>query len=68
MAAIEPTERFEDWERVHHGLSSLSMTHREVLTLHFLEGFRLDQMAEILGIPEGTVKSRLFHARRSSAP
>ena len=35
------------------------------MTLHFLEDFRLDQMAEILGIPEGTVKSRLFHARRA---
>ena len=65
VAADEPTDPFEDCEQVHHGLSRISMAHREVLTLHFLEDFRLDQMAEILGIPEGTVKSRLFHARRA---
>ena len=65
LAAVEPTDRFEDCEQVHHGLSRVSMAHREVLTLHFLEEFRLDEMAEILGIPEGTVKSRLFHARRA---
>jgi RNA polymerase sigma-70 factor (ECF subfamily) len=58
-------DHHDDCELVHLGLSRISLPHREVLTLHFLENFRLDQMAEILGIPEGTVKSRLFHARRA---
>jgi RNA polymerase sigma-70 factor (ECF subfamily) len=55
----------DDAEQVHRALGQVSVAHREVLTLHFLEGFPVDQMAEILGIPEGTVKSRLFHARRA---
>jgi RNA polymerase sigma-70 factor (ECF subfamily) len=34
-----------------------------VLNLYYLEGFGLAEMAEILGIPAGTVKSRLHTAR-----
>ena len=30
----------------------------------FMEGFHYDEIAEELGIPMGTVKSRIFHARR----
>ncbi len=38
---------------------------RAVLLLHFLEDFPLEAIAEITGAPLGTVKSRLFHARRA---
>lgn len=65
VAAGDESGHFENAEQVHRGLSCLSLPHREVLTLHFLEGFSLDQMAEILGVPPGTVKSRLFYARRA---
>jgi RNA polymerase sigma-70 factor (ECF subfamily) len=65
VAAAEVANHWDDWEQVHLGLSRISVSHREVLTLHFLEEFRVDQMAEILDIPEGTVKSRLFHAKRA---
>lgn len=33
-----------------------------LLSLRYLEDFELGELAEILGIPEGTVKSRLHHA------
>ena len=36
---------------------------REVLTLCYLEETSVTEAAQILGLPEGTVKSRLFHAR-----
>jgi RNA polymerase sigma factor (sigma-70 family) len=48
---------------VRKGLSSLSEDHRSVLVLHDLEELPQKQVAEILAIPVGTVKSRLFHAR-----
>ena len=48
---------------VRKGLSSLSEDHRSVLVLHDLEELPQKEVAEILDIPIGTVKSRLFHAR-----
>ncbi|MBO9997580.1 MAG: sigma-70 family RNA polymerase sigma factor [Cyanobacteria bacterium SID2] len=48
---------------VQRGLDRLSFEHRSVLVLHDLEDVPQKQVAEVLGIPVGTVKSRLFHAR-----
>jgi RNA polymerase sigma factor (sigma-70 family) len=48
---------------VRQGLDSLSEDHRSVLVLHDLEELPQKEVAEILEIPIGTVKSRLFHAR-----
>jgi RNA polymerase sigma-70 factor (ECF subfamily) len=45
------------------GLDKLSEDHRNVLILHDLEELPQKDIAEILDIPVGTVKSRLFHAR-----
>jgi RNA polymerase sigma-70 factor (ECF subfamily) len=45
------------------GLANLSEDHRAVLVLHDLEEIPQKDIAEILSIPVGTVKSRLFHAR-----
>ena len=39
------------------------MHYRLVVTLHYLEGFGLPDLAESLGMPLGTVKSHLFRAR-----
>lgn len=54
---------FEDVEQVHFGLSRLSLPHREVLTLHFLEDLSVDETAELLEVSPGTVKSRLHYAK-----
>lgn len=48
---------------VQRGLAQLSFDHRTVLVLHDLEEVPQKEVAQILGIPVGTVKSRLFHAR-----
>lgn len=50
---------------VQRGLNNLSFEHRAVLVLHDLEDLPQKQVAEILNVPVGTVKSRLFHARDS---
>ena len=61
----DDTGVFDDAEQVHHGLSRLSPAHREVLTLSFLEDLTMAQIAEVLAVPLGTVKSRLHHAKRA---
>ena len=43
----------------------ISLLHREVLVLHFLEDLSIDQIAEVVGCSEGTVKSRMHYAKRA---
>ncbi len=56
---------FENAEQVHFGLSRLSLDQREILTLFFLRDLSIDEVAEVVGIPAGTVKSRIFHAKKA---
>jgi RNA polymerase sigma-70 factor (ECF subfamily) len=48
---------------VHAALTELSMEHRQILVLREIDGCRYDEIAEILDLPVGTVRSRLFRAR-----
>jgi RNA polymerase sigma-70 factor (ECF subfamily) len=52
-------------ELLWRGLDVIGEDHREILVLKELQGFRYPEIAEILDIPEGTVASRLYHARRA---
>lgn len=56
---------FENEEQVHYGLSKISLPHREVLTLFFLQDLTLKQIADVLSISIGTVKSRLYYAKHT---
>ncbi len=46
------------------GLKELPETSRTVFILREIEGLSYDEIAEVLNIKKGTVKSRLFHARQ----
>jgi len=50
---------------VKRGLEALSFEHRTVLVLHDLEDLPQKMIAEVLDLPTGTIKSRLFYARRA---
>ena len=56
-------EKKEARQLVREGLLSLSPEHREVLVLRELEGLSYEEIAQTLGLEEGTVKSRLARAR-----
>ncbi len=42
----------------------LDPEHREVFVLYYVQGFSVKEIAKIIGVPAGTVKSRLFFARQ----
>lgn len=51
-------------ERIRKALDSLSAPHRAIIILSDIEGLQYREIAEVLGIPMGTVMSRLHHARK----
>lgn len=61
----EPDFTADDAAVVHAGLNRLSLPHREVLTLFFLQQLSIEDIALVLAIPGGTVKSRLHHAKKA---
>jgi len=59
-ALLEQRERAE---QVVAALGRIDPEYRAVLIMRDIEGFDYQQMAEVLGLPLGTLKSRLFRAR-----
>ena len=56
-------ERFEKLKRLDLALAQLSDEHRIVVLLHDTEGYKLEEIHELIGVPVGTIKSRLHRAR-----
>jgi RNA polymerase sigma-70 factor (ECF subfamily) len=54
---------FDNAEMVHVAMQGLSVDHRRVLTLRFLEDMTIDQIAKVIDCSPGTVKSRLHYAK-----
>jgi RNA polymerase sigma-70 factor, ECF subfamily len=51
-----------DRDQLERGFRRLKPEQRAVVVLHFYVGLRVPEIAETLGIPSGTVKSRLHYA------
>ena len=60
---ITVTQEFVD--RIATGMGRLSSKHREILTLRNIKNLSYEEIADILGISVGTVKSRIARARES---
>jgi RNA polymerase sigma-70 factor, ECF subfamily len=56
-------EMAEDEKIIHQALNRLSAEHRTVLVLKDMEGRKYEDMADILEVPIGTIRSRLHRAR-----
>jgi RNA polymerase sigma-70 factor (ECF subfamily) len=59
----DPGESDELRRRLDEALAALGERQRSVIVLHDVEGFRHAEIGQILGIPEGTARSDLHHAR-----
>ena len=69
LSADEPTgadgaSAVVDRDQLERGFRRLSIDHRAVVVLHHYLDRPLEEVAEILGVPIGTVRSRLLHAMR----
>jgi len=55
-----------NWESfcLRQALAQLTDEHRDTFVLHHVQQLSVLEVAEVLGVPPGTVQSRLFHARR----
>ena len=53
-----------DRDQLERGFRRLSLDHRAVVVLHHYLDLPLDEVADVLGVPAGTVRSRLHHAMR----
>jgi RNA polymerase sigma-70 factor (ECF subfamily) len=53
-----------DRDQLERGFRRLSIDHRAVVVLHHYLDLPLDTVADVLGVPLGTVRSRLHHAMR----
>lgn len=56
--------RWQQAQQLRRCLETLSEVQRECLQLVYYEGLGLAEVAQLQQVPQGTVKTRLFHARR----
>jgi len=64
----EPERLFASKERLsvlHRAIDTLPDDYRSVIVLHHIEEMRVEEIADALGVPPGTIKSRLSRARRA---
>jgi RNA polymerase sigma-70 factor (ECF subfamily) len=67
-AGASPEEevfRREFWEQLRRGLDELPDEQREAVVFCDLEGMSYEEMADVMGVPIGTVRSRIFRGRRA---
>jgi RNA polymerase sigma-70 factor (ECF subfamily) len=59
---VDERSTVEDRDMLERGLRHLKDEHREVVVLHYYLGQTASDVAEILGVPVGTIKSRIHYA------
>ena len=60
----EPSFDEDDAAAIRNALSRIGIKHREVLVLHFLQDLSIQDIADVVGCSEGTVKSRIHYAKQ----
>ncbi len=66
-SGLKPDEAFEKKRRarlVEKAVQSLPFEYREVIVMYHIDGLKYEEIADILDLPIGTVKNRIFRARK----
>ena len=58
-------EADEEWKDIKKAIASLSLQQRVVVVLYYINDLSLQEISEILDVPVGTIKSRLFYGRQA---
>ncbi len=61
----DEVSRREFWDQLRRGLDELPAEQREAVVFCDLEGMSYEEMASVIGVPIGTVRSRIFRGRRA---
>ncbi len=64
-AEADAARSLADRDQLERGFRRLSVDHRAVIVLHHYLDLPVEQVAEVLGVPSGTVRSRLHYAMRA---
>ena len=64
IPAEPAVDEIDDLDALEHALEQIPLLEREAVTLFYLQELSLNEIAEALNVPVGTVKSRLFRGRR----
>jgi RNA polymerase sigma-70 factor (ECF subfamily) len=60
---LETVEFNDDWDQVKNAVTKLPFPQRVVVVLYYLNDLPIQEIADILEVPVGTVKSRLYYGR-----
>jgi len=61
----DASARLADRDEIERGFRRLALDERAALVLHYYVGLQADELAQALGVPRGTARSRLHRARAS---
>ena len=64
IPAPDDTDRRDDEEALMTAVHRLPTAFREVILLHYYQNFGISEIAQITGLPEGTISSRLSRGRK----
>jgi RNA polymerase sigma factor (sigma-70 family) len=62
--AVDANTTVETSEEIRHAVARLPGKHREVIVLHYFEGYPIDELSELLGLRRAAVEKRLSRARQ----
>ena len=64
VPAPDETERKDDEEVMMKAIYELPASFREVILLHYYQGYNISEISEMMDLPEGTISSRLSRGRK----